>query len=118
MLIIIIHARWCMLLFIILEGFLKAPEQLKAKCVTCKVDVYAFGCVFVELFGEHPLWGDLEPLQIMFKVGVEERVPEYTHLPLEVQSLCQMCLQTEEDKRVTAVRVLKCLLDLSKAITS
>lgn len=41
-------------------GF-QAPEQLKAGVVTCKADIYSFGCVMVELFGCRPLWGSLEP---------------------------------------------------------
>ena len=39
----------------------------------------------VELFGCRPLWGSLEPFQIMYKVGVEQKVPEFSHLPTEVR---------------------------------
>lgn len=74
------------------------------------MDVYAFGGVMVELFGGRPLWGDLQPYQILFKVGVQEEVPDFSHLPPELQDICRMCFLKECP---TAIQVLKHLLDLS-----
>ena len=64
--------------------------------------------MLVELFGcHHPLWGDLQPFQIMFKVGVEQKLPEISHLLPEIQVIVQICL---ESKRTTAVKLLKSLV--------
>jgi len=93
-------------------GF-QAPEQLKAVSITCKVDVYAFGCVLVEVFGGRPIWGDLQPIQIMYKVGVEGRVPLTDHVPEEIRELSHFCFESEE-KRASAVKILKLLIDIAK----
>ena len=87
-------------------------EQLKAGKVDESVDVYALGCVFVELFGERRIWEGLSALQIMVKVAVEGQVPEYSHLPKNVQPLCSMCLQLKE-KRASAKVLLHHVLTLS-----
>lgn len=47
------------------------PEQLKGEAVTEKSDIYAFGGVMTELFGEKPLWDQLSPYTITFKVACE-----------------------------------------------
>ena len=59
----------------------QAPEQFKDEPITCKADVYAVGCVLVELFGGRPLWPNLQPFQIMYKVGIEKILPEHSHVP-------------------------------------
>ena len=93
-------------------GF-QAPEQLKGGSISCKVDVYALGGVIVELFGGRPLWGDLQPLQIMYQVGVVGKMPESSHLSPEIQQIVRMCFE-EETKRASAVKVLRSLIDLAR----
>ena len=44
-------------------GF-QAPEQLRAEPIDVGADVYAFGALLIELFGETPIWGGLTPYQI------------------------------------------------------
>ena len=41
-------------------GF-QSPEQLCAEKMDEGCDVYAFGCVLIELFGEQCLWPNLNP---------------------------------------------------------
>ena len=48
-------------------GF-QAPEQLRAEAVDQGADVYGFGAVRIELFGEKPVWEGLNPYQIIVKV--------------------------------------------------
>ena len=93
-------------------GF-QSPEQLKGNNISCKADMYALGGVIVELFGGRPLWGDLQPLQIMYKVGVEGKMPDTVHLPPEIEQVATMCLE-EETKRASAIKVLKLLIDLAR----
>lgn len=87
-------------------------EQLKAGEIDESVDVYAVGCVLVELFGERKIWEGLSAIQIMVKVAVEEKVPEYSYLPEEVRPICAMCLQ-EKGKRASASTLLHHVLSLS-----
>jgi len=65
-----------------------------------------------ELFGERKICENLSAIQIMVKVAVEEKVPEYSYLPEEVQPICAMCLQ-EEGKRVSSSTLLHHVLSLS-----
>ena len=60
-------------------------EQLKAGKINASVDVYALGCVLVELFGGKQIWQGLSAIQIMVKVAVEGEVAVFSHLPESVQ---------------------------------
>ena len=56
-------------------GF-QAPELFKIeKQLDVKVDIYALGCVMIELFSSHAVWEGFSPVQILFKVGVEGASP-------------------------------------------
>ena len=89
-------------------GF-QSPELLKAERVDVLADVYSFGCVLIELFGEKQVWCGLSHFQIMYKVGVELQPPEHDHLPEKIQSICASCI-AQHDHRATAMQVLKALL--------
>ena len=43
-------------------GF-QAPEQLLAETIDVGADVYAFGALLIELFGEKAIWEGLTPYQ-------------------------------------------------------
>lgn len=75
-------------------GF-QVPEQLKAASITCKIDVYTFGCVLVVVFGGCPIWGDLQPI---YKVGVEGKAPSTDHVPQEICDLSHLCFEDEENQ--------------------
>ena len=53
----------------------------------------------------------------MFKVGVEQKLPEFSHIPPEIQVIVQMCHEVDESKRTTAVKLLKSMLNLLNNIT-
>ena len=89
-------------------GF-QSPELLKAKRVDVLADVYSFGCVLIELFGEKQVWCGVTHFQIMYKVGVELQPPEHDHLPEKIWSICASCI-SQHDHRATAMQVLKALL--------
>ena len=80
-------------------GF-QSPELLKAERVDVLADVYSFGCVLIELFGEKQVW---------CKVGVELQPPKHDHLPEKIQSICASCI-AQHDHCATAMQVLKALL--------
>ena len=88
-------------------------EQLKAGEITENVDVYALGCVLIELFGEKKVWEGLTAIQILVKVVMEGEVPKYSHLPPYTHSICSMCLQVK-DRRATAREVLHAILKMSE----
>ena len=89
-------------------GF-QSPELLKAERVDVLANVYSFGCVLIELFGEKQVSCGLSHFQIMYKVGVELQPPEHDHLPETIQSICASCI-AQHDHRATAMQVLKALL--------
>lgn len=91
-------------------GF-QAPEQLRAERLNKRCDVYAFGCVLIELFGEQCLWPNLNPFQIMCKVVVEKRKPRFEHLPAAVQQVVAPCL-AESTERLTSAQLLGKLISL------
>lgn len=88
-------------------GF-QAPEQLKGEGLGISCDVYAFGGILVELFGEEPLWKNTPFHTIMYKVAVEGIYPSYTHLPMFVQSVVKHCLCLEGE-RMSSPQILHLL---------
>lgn len=91
-------------------GF-QAPEQLRAESVDEGVDVYGFGAVLIEFFGEKPVWAGLNPYQIIVKVVVNGEVPGYGHLPHSIQLICNDCLKPRVN-RSKMTGVLKALLQI------
>ena len=89
----------------------QSPEQLKAEVVNEGADVYAFGVLLVELFGERAVWENLTPYQIIVKVAVEGQVPDASHLPPGVQGICGRCLRNKDERAGIGV-ILKALLDM------
>ena len=86
-------------------------EQLKAGKINTSVDVYAFGCVLVKLFGEKKVWEGFTAIQIMVKVAIEGALPDFSHLPQPVKPICAQCLEKQEN-RIPAKTVLRFLLSL------
>lgn len=89
-------------------GF-QPPEQLEAGVITEIADVYALGCVFIELFSSKKIWEGLSALQIMVKVVVERQLPTYSEVPDNIKPVCCMCLQ-EKSSRASASKVLHSLM--------
>ena len=78
----------------------QAPEQLVWGTL---------GAVLLVLFGEGQVWTFLSPFQIMYKVTIEEKMPDIAHLPPSVQEVCKMCF-SEVSLRPPANRVLQYIL--------
>lgn len=80
-----------------------APEMFKRAHRGTAVDVYSLGCLFVELFGNQRIWGDLTGMEIMQKVcGSFHAAPEmssFDHLDVTHQKICAKCCQLEPDER-------------------
>ena len=93
-------------------GF-QAPEQLMGVTITDKCDVYAFGGVMTELFGEKPLWDRETPYSITYKVTCKGQFkgqfPEVSHLPDSVQCVVKLCFQVYETRATFSL--LKALLN-------
>ena len=81
------------------------PEQLKGEQCGTFCDIYALGCITVELFGEVQVWAGLAPHTIILKVA-DGNFPSVDHIPKKVVKLTQLCL-TKQDQRATAPTVLK-----------
>lgn len=95
-----------------------APEMYGPNRRGTAVDVYAFGCLMIELFGQRRVWGELVGTQIMQKVcgsfNVAPKPPAVDHIPLHYQSMCKSCCQLEATKRPNITTVLEQLETYSK----
>lgn len=86
------------------------PEQLRADRIGMHCDIYAVGAVLFVLFSGTPLWPELNPYQIMFKVTVDGAIPDITLLHDSVAMLCKDCFSAVSERpKILAVieRVLK-----------
>ena len=93
-------------------GF-QSPEQLRNETTGLASDVYALGAVLLVLFGESPVWPALAPFQIMYRVAVCNEKPRTTHLPPQIQELCNSCFN-EVCTRPTINVVLQEVLNIMK----
>lgn len=63
------------------------------------VDIYSFGCLLIELFGQQRVWGTTTGMQIMQKVcgsfKSQPQPPAIDHLPMHVQHICKACCQLD-----------------------
>ena len=91
-------------------GF-QAPEQLQYKSISSKCDVYAFGGVLTELFGEVFLWPKTPAHQIMFNVAVKGVFSSTDHLQDNIREITKSCF-VAFDVRADASQVLAKLLDI------
>ena len=92
-----------------------APEMFQAGHQGKPVDVYALGCLYIELFGQKRVWRDLDGLQIMQKVCVQQppQMPSSSHLKPVYQELCNACCKFEAQLRPTIACIIT-MLDLCK----
>ena len=91
-------------------GF-QAPEKLRGEKLSTAVDVYAFGGVFTELFGGKPLYEKMDAHAIMYRVAVQNVMPDYSHLQDSLQRIVRCCLCPLQE-RSSSVEVLRMLFDL------
>jgi len=72
----------------------QSHEQLTAMDVGTEADIYAFGCLAVELFGGKPVWEGLHPYQIITKVVVHREKPNILgiSIPNSIHYARHVCL--------------------------
>ena len=89
----------------------QSPEQLKGKVEIHEAcDVYALGCVLVELFLEKPLWPSASTaFEIMYKVTVEQCQPAYSELPPSLHKCCEAVFCPEKE-RASSAQLLQLLI--------
>ena len=87
-----------------------APEMFGANRRGTPVDIYSFGCLMIEVFGQKKVWGDLPGINIMHKVcgsyNEPPQSPSVAHLPLHCQNICRSCCCTIGQKRPTIQDVI------------
>ena len=86
-------------------GF-QSPEQLNGLNIGPHCDVYAFGCIVLELFTEKPIWEGLSAHAIMFRVGVKNEFPPITCSQPEVNPVMMSCFKEvfkKQDDIVTSI---------------
>ena len=91
-------------------GF-QAPEKLRGEALTTAVDVYSLGGVLTELFSGKPLYEKMDPHIIIYKVAVQDIMPDFRNLPDSIFRIVQRCLCPLED-RISSVHVLELLLNI------
>ncbi|KAI9338579.1 kinase-like domain-containing protein, partial [Zopfochytrium polystomum] len=79
-----------------------APEVIKEKGYSAKVDIWSLGCVTLEMFtGTHP-WMKLSEFQTMYKLGKENAPPVPDDLSREAREFLELSFTIEPEKRPTA----------------
>ena len=78
-----------------------APELIAGERVTSLVDVYSFGCILNEMFGEKPSWFDYHYTTIQefdkWVIG-GHRPTILPTVPHDVAELVKMCFRTKETR--------------------
>ncbi|KAJ3045028.1 hypothetical protein HDV00_012450 [Rhizophlyctis rosea] len=83
-----------------------APEVIKAKGYSAKVDIWSLGCVVLEMFtGGHP-WQKLDELQTMWRLGRENRPDVPDGVGEEGRAFVGKCFTIDPDERPTATALL------------
>ena len=82
---------------------------------SCKVDVYSFGCVLIELFTEKKVWGDFGMINIFQEVAVKQSAPKFSVECPQLQTLIESCLSREAQKRPTFGHIIEELPNMTKS---
>lgn len=94
-----------------------APEMIKEKCHTKKVDVYSFGIIMWELFTAMTPFDDLTPEQAAFAVCQKNaRPPIPTTCPNAFRIFIKRCWSSNPDKRPHFEEIVKTLEDFAYSL--
>ncbi|OUM67554.1 hypothetical protein PIROE2DRAFT_39944, partial [Piromyces sp. E2] len=87
--------------------FWMAPEVIRGKGYSAKVDIWSLGCVVLEMFtGVHP-WKQFDEIQtVMYNLGMMNKPYIPKRLSPESQNLLNICLDVNPEKRPTAKQLL------------
>ncbi|TPX72173.1 hypothetical protein SpCBS45565_g00610 [Spizellomyces sp. 'palustris'] len=83
-----------------------APEVIKAKGYSAKVDIWSLGCLILEMFTGYNPWRQLDELQTMWRLGRENTPPLPEWLSPQAQNLLEKCFAIDPDQRPTATDLL------------
>ncbi|WWD18350.1 hypothetical protein CI109_102800 [Kwoniella shandongensis] len=84
-----------------------APEVIEQSGASTASDIWSVGCVVVELLEGKPPYGDLAPMQALWRIVQDEsmRIPEGAS-PI-VKDFLYHCFQKDPNLRVTAKKLLR-----------
>ncbi|KAL7423239.1 Protein kinase of the Mitotic Exit Network [Cryptotrichosporon argae] len=84
-----------------------APEVIEQSGATTASDIWSVGCVVVELLEGKPPYGDLAPMQALWRIVQDEsmRIPEGAS-PI-VKDFLYHCFQKDPNLRVSAKKLLR-----------
>ncbi len=88
-----------------------APELFCRERRGPPVDIYAFGCLVVEVFGAVRVWKGLNAAEIMQKICGTFKCapisPPVNHLPALIGNVCSACFRMEPNERPLITEVIK-----------
>ncbi|KAJ3004287.1 hypothetical protein HKX48_001326, partial [Thoreauomyces humboldtii] len=83
-----------------------APEVIKAKGYSAKVDIWSLGCLVLEMFTGLNPWKQLDELQTMWRLGKENAPPIPEWLSDDARDFLAKCFAIDPDQRPTAAQLL------------
>ena len=94
-----------------------APEMFSTGHRGTAVDIYALGCLYIELFGRRRVWPGLDGIQIMQKVcGSFQNppvMPLTSHLHSKFRKVCCDCVELDSKRRLQIAAVIKLLENIA-----
>jgi len=85
-----------------------APEMLRNEGYGCKVDIWAIGCIIMEMVDEHPPYYSYDSVKAMFYTAIKG-VPclNLHHLSQDINNVLAAIFQINPEKRISAAELLE-----------
>jgi serine/threonine protein kinase len=93
-----------------------APELFdskKAKKIGTEVDIWAFGCILIEIFSNQRPWNHISSVNvncIYYELFNQKPIPIPSCIPKQVQKIIEKCCRYETSERITAAQALEDLI--------